>query len=78
VTGRQQAQVVEIDAAGLKWIKSSTSGAASTSCVEAANAGSRVIVRSSRNRGGSTMSHPWPAWTALLAWLRLDDRDSTF
>ena len=69
VTDRPKAQVVEIDAAGLTWIKSSISGTQSGSgCVELARAGDRTFIRDSHDRSGAWLSTP--ALTSLLDWLR--------
>ncbi|HEV8556469.1 MAG TPA: DUF397 domain-containing protein [Actinophytocola sp.] len=77
VASQRRAQVSEIDAAGLIWIKSSTSGAGENNCVEAATAGERVLVRCSHNRRGVPVSHSWQAWTTMLAWLHRNDRTHT-
>jgi hypothetical protein len=69
VAGERTAHVVEVDDAGLTWIKSSMSDSSAGGCLEAANAGDRVIVRCARDRAGSRLSQPWPAWAALISWL---------
>jgi len=60
---------VEIDAAGLTWIKSSMSGGSSASCLEAAKAGDHVVLRCSHDRTGARLSLPRSAWTTLVSWL---------
>lgn len=60
--------MVEIDANGLTWIKSSASGdnSGSGTCVEVAVAAGRVLVR---DRGGVCVVHSSAAWKALVAWV---------
>lgn len=67
VAGRRKAQVVEVDTHGLTWIKSSLSSSASNSCLEAALTGDRVVIRSSRDREGSRLSQPLPAWVDFVS-----------
>jgi len=62
--------VVEIESSGLTWRKSTASGGASSSCVEAAPLLGSVLIRNSRNRQGARLSFRYPAWSALLASVR--------
>jgi hypothetical protein len=60
--------VVEIDAAGLAWFKSSASNGTNGTCVEVADAGDRILVRSSRPRLRLSLSRA--AWAAFVDQVR--------
>lgn len=68
---RRSAHVVEVDAEGYTWVKSTASTDGNVDCVELANCATRVLVRSSRDRDGARLSYSRPAWTALTAWVTL-------
>lgn len=70
VADRGQAQVVEIDAAGLVWIKSSASNGVGGNCVEVAVVRRHVSVRCSRHRLGPVLTCSISAWAALVDCLR--------
>jgi hypothetical protein len=65
--------VVEVEANGLVWIKSSTSNDHGTDCVEMAAVPDRVLVRCSRDRSKSVLSHPAEAWQQLIRSVRNGD-----
>lgn len=64
---RRKAQVVEIEPTGVRWIKSSVSGATGgQSCVEFAADRNTVLVRNSRHRD-ERLTFPGTSWSAFLA-----------
>jgi hypothetical protein len=67
--------MVEVDDAGLTWVKSSASGDAngSNDCVEVATGAACVLVRSSLHRRGPRLVHSTKAWDALVGWLVAGD-----
>jgi hypothetical protein len=67
VTDRLRAQVVEVEAGGLTWIKSTASNGQATGCVEVARCHGRVLVRCSRDRSGDRLSLPTIAGLIELA-----------
>jgi hypothetical protein len=69
VNGRRRAHVVEIDRAGLTWIKSSVSDDKDHGCVEVTVAVGGVLVRCSRDRSGLRMSLSDKAWSDLISWM---------
>ncbi|RSM85028.1 DUF397 domain-containing protein [Kibdelosporangium aridum] len=70
MTERSKPQVVEIDAAGVTWAKSSASGGSEGGCLEAALIGDLIAIRTSRHRSGARLSLPFRAWSTLIKWLR--------
>ncbi|TCO62471.1 DUF397 domain-containing protein [Actinocrispum wychmicini] len=64
----QQAQphVVEIEPAGLIWVKSSASSSSSSSCVEVARTAATILVRDSRDRQGPRLAFPSASWKLLV------------
>ncbi|MGO1054613.1 DUF397 domain-containing protein [Crossiella sp. CA198] len=63
---RASALVVEVDPAGLVWVKSSQSGDGGGGCVEMAAEGDTVHVRTSRNRGGARLTFSADNWSSFL------------
>ncbi|MFC0432658.1 DUF397 domain-containing protein [Kutzneria buriramensis] len=61
------AYIVEVDAEGLTWVKSSYSNSVGGNCVEQAVMADRIVVRCSRDRLGSRLSFPRAAWLTFLA-----------
>ncbi|MFD1045342.1 DUF397 domain-containing protein [Kibdelosporangium lantanae] len=62
-----QPQVVEVDAAGLVWVKSSASTTTNQSCVETARDAESVLVRDSNDRTGPRLSYPIASWKLLIS-----------
>ena len=62
----RQPHVVEIDSAGLVWVKSSVSQGNGNECVEIAATHASVLVRDSRDRKGPRLGYPLASWKALL------------
>ncbi|MPZ83919.1 MAG: DUF397 domain-containing protein [Actinophytocola sp.] len=71
VAGQRKAHVVEIDATGLTWIKSSASTGGTSACTELARTNSRVFLRCSRDRSGPRLSLAPIALVHLISWVRL-------
>jgi hypothetical protein len=70
LSSRPRAHVVETDAEGLTWIKSTASDDdPSGGCVEMTVAETRVLVRCSRERQGSRLTYRQAAWASLISWL---------
>ncbi|HEX3786695.1 MAG TPA: DUF397 domain-containing protein [Pseudonocardiaceae bacterium] len=63
---RSNATLVEIDAGGLRWAKSSASDSGGSSCLEVALADDVVLLRDSRNRAGARLSIPAVSWADFL------------
>jgi hypothetical protein len=63
-----EAHVVEVDAAGLRWIKSSLSGGHvdKQACVEVAPQAQEVFVRTSRDRSGGRLAFSRGSWNLFL------------
>lgn len=68
----QRARLVEVDAAGQVWFKSSRSSDDENDCVELTLSRESVLVRSSRDRTGPRLAFPAANWTAFLSSLRRD------
>ena len=61
-----RARVVEVDAAGLTWVKSSASASGNDTCIEVAVDGGRVHVRSSRYPSGPRVVVNRAVWVAFV------------
>jgi hypothetical protein len=66
VTDRCRPCLVEVDASGLRWAKSSASNSQGDDCLEVAADGDVVLVRSSHHRA-VRLALPSRAWAAFLS-----------
>lgn len=67
---RSDPYLVEVDACGLRWVKSSFSSDGGGGCVELATADRGVVVRDSRDRRGPRLAIPALSWADFLMTLR--------
>lgn len=70
VRSGRKAHVVEIDAAGLTWIKSSASDTGTGGCVELAWTTSGILIRCSRDRSGERLSLAPTTFVRLITLIR--------